>query len=103
MEIFLLLFLIVVFIFIAVFRKKSTPQSDTAKAEPLLLKHKQLFDSMFAHPLTQEQRLCIVDDSYRTLVIASAGSGKTTTLLGKYVFLIKRRSRCPSGDSGSCL
>ena len=95
MEIFLLLFLIAVFIFIAVFRKKSAPQSDTAKAESLLLKHKQLFDSLFAHPLTQEQRLCIVDDSYRTLVIASAGSGKTTTLLGKYVFLIREELAAP--------
>ena len=95
MEIFLLLFLIAVFIFIGVFRKKPAPQSDTAKAEPLLLKHKQLFDSLFAHPLTQEQRLCIVDDSYRTLVIASAGSGKTTTLLGKYVFLIREELASP--------
>ena len=95
MEILLLPFLIAVFIFIAVFRKKSAPQSDTAKAEPLLLKHKQLFDSLFSHPLTQEQRLCIVDDSYRTLVIASAGSGKTTTLLGKYVFLIREELASP--------
>lgn len=95
MEIFLLLFLIVAFIFFVGFRKKSAPQPDTPKTEPLLFKHKELFDSLFAHPLTHEQRLCIVDDSYRTLVIASAGSGKTTTLLGKYVFLIREELAAP--------
>ena len=95
MEIFLLLFLIAVFIFFAGFQKKSAPQSDTVKTDNLLLKHKELFDSLFAHPLTQEQRLCIVDDSYRTLVIASAGSGKTTTLMGKYVFLIREELATP--------
>ena len=89
---FLLLLLTVVFILVVGFvgfQKKSASQSDVAKTESLLVKHKELFDSLFPNPLTQEQRLCIVDDSYRTLVIASAGSGKTTTLLGKYVFLLK--------------
>ena len=62
---------------------------DVAKPESLLVKYEEFFDSLFPNPLTREQRLCIVDDSRRTLVIASAGSGKTTTLLGKYVFLLK--------------
>ena len=71
------------------FRKNPAPLPDAAKTESLLFKHKELFDRLFPNPLTQEQRLYIVDDSRRTLVIASAGSGKTTTLLGKYTFLLK--------------
>ena len=50
---------------------------------------------LFPNALTQEQRLCIVDDSYRTLVIASAGSGKTTTLVGKYAFLLEEKLAAP--------
>ena len=95
MELFLLLFLIVVLILIVWFRKKSTSEPDAAKTKSLLSKHKDLFDHLFLNPLTQEQRLCIVDDSYRTLVIASAGSGKTTTLIGKYVFLLKEGLASP--------
>ena len=95
MELFLLLFLIVVLILIVWFRKKSTSEPDAAKTKSLLSKHKDLFDHLFPNPLTQEQRLCIVDDSYRTLVIASAGSGKTTTLIGKYVFLLKEGLASP--------
>ena len=91
MELLLLAFLIVIAIFLKGFRKKSAPKPDAAKTESLLLKHKELFDRLFPNPLTREQRLSIVDDSRRTLVIASAGSGKTTTLLGKYAFL-------PPGD-----
>lgn len=86
---FLLLLLTVVFILVVGFQKKSASKLDVAKPESLLVKYKEFFDSLFPNPLTQEQRLCIVDDSRRTLVIASAGSGKTATLLGKYVFLLK--------------
>ena len=95
MELFLLLFLIVVLILIVWFRKKSTSEPDAAKTKSLLSKHKDLFDHLFPNPLTQEQRLCIVDDSYRTLVVASAGSGKTTTLIGKYAFLLKEGLASP--------
>ena len=89
MTLFLVLLLAVVLILVIGFRKKSVPPRDVQKSESLLLKYREFFDSLFPNPLTREQRLCIVDDSRRTLVIASAGSGKTTTLLGKYVFLLK--------------
>ena len=95
MGLFLLLFLTVVFILLVGFRKKSAPRPDKAKTESLLLKHKEFFDRLFPNPLTEEQRLCIVDDSYRTLVIASAGSGKTTTLVGKYAFLLEEGLAAP--------
>ncbi len=95
MELFLLLLLIVVFILFVGFRKKSASKPHAAKTESLLVKHKELFDNLFPNPLTQEQRLSIVDDSYRTLVIASAGSGKTTTLVSKYAFLLAEELAAP--------
>ena len=95
MEFLLALILIGVFIYLAGFRGKSAPRPATAEMESLLLKHKEFFDRMFSNPLTEEQRLCIVDDSRRTLVIASAGSGKTTTLLGKYAFLLEEELAAP--------
>ena len=52
------------------FRKNPVPLPDPAKTESLLLKHRELFYRLFPNPLTQEQRLYIVDDSRRTLVIA---------------------------------
>ena len=95
MALFLLLLLTVVFILVVGFWKKSVPPTNVTEPESLLLKHKDLFDNLFPNALTQEQRLCIVDDSYRTLVIASAGSGKTTTLVGKYAFLLEEELATP--------
>ena len=117
MEFLILLFLLTVaYILLAGFRKKSATRGDAAKNQSLLLppmpassaeiearrkrqfllhKHKELFDTLFPYPLTSEQRCSIVDDSHRTMVIASAGSGKTTTLLGKYVFLLKENLATP--------
>lgn len=87
--------LIVIFALLLWFWKGSSPKQDTTKTESLLLKHKELFDNLFPHPLTMEQRLSIVDDSHRALVIASAGSGKTTTLLGRYAFLLEEGLASP--------
>ena len=71
----------------ALTRKKR--KDPTSEWDFLLNKHKEFFDSLLSNPLTREQRESIVDDSHRTLVIASAGSGKTTTLIGKYAFLLE--------------
>lgn len=49
------------------------------------------FDHLEAHPLTPEQRhACVVDDNYN-LIIASAGSGKTSVIAGKAGLLIKNK------------
>ena len=75
--------------------EKSTPHSDVVKTESLLLKHKELFDSLFPSPITLVAETVHSHDSYGTLVIASAGSGKTTKLMGKYAFLLKERLVAP--------
>ena len=77
-------------------KPKNAAEAERKSRRNLLLdKHKELFDSLLPHPLTREQRESIVDDSHRTLVIAAAGSGKTTTLIGKYAFLVKEGLATP--------
>ena len=56
---------------------------------------KSLFDSVESNPLTYEQRLSVVMDEDATLVLASAGSGKTSVLVAKVAHLIKRKIRNP--------
>lgn len=41
------------------------------------------------HPLDQQQLLCIAKNTHNHLVIAGAGTGKTTTVIGKVKYLLK--------------
>ena len=52
---------------------------------------KKFFDELFDYPLTESQRHAILTDQDRTLAVASAGSGKTSTLLGKYSYLVESK------------
>lgn len=53
------------------------------------------FDRIDSHPLTPEQRLSIVTDEDATLVLAGAGSGKTSVITAKAAYLVKAGSRKP--------
>ncbi|AHG64249.1 UvrD-helicase domain-containing protein [Advenella mimigardefordensis] len=53
-----------------------------------LARYADLFDSIERTPLTQEQRRACVSDAPATLVLAGAGTGKTSTLTGRVAFLI---------------
>ena len=55
----------------------------------MLEKHGFIFDTMFSYPLDKQQRDAIVNLEDNVLVIASAGSGKTSTIVGKANYLIK--------------
>ncbi|MDD5243486.1 MAG: UvrD-helicase domain-containing protein [Syntrophorhabdaceae bacterium] len=61
-----------------------------------LLKNQMLFDSVESYPLTEKQREAIVYDEDSNLVIAGAGTGKTTTIVGKVAYLIKTLNVNPS-------
>ncbi|WP_237162638.1 UvrD-helicase domain-containing protein [Shewanella halifaxensis] len=52
--------------------------------------HKGLFDGLEAHPLTELQRLACVIDEDNTLVIAGAGTGKTSTMAAKAAYLVNQ-------------
>ncbi|WP_205032297.1 UvrD-helicase domain-containing protein [Hwanghaeella grinnelliae] len=52
-------------------------------------------DTIESNPLTPEQRLAVVTDEDATLVLAGAGSGKTSVIVGKAAYLIERGIRRP--------
>lgn len=56
---------------------------------------KGYLDSVGSRPLTPEQRLAVVTDEDATLVLAGAGSGKTTVIVAKAAYLVERGIRPP--------
>lgn len=53
------------------------------------------FESIEKNPLTLEQRQAVVCDEDATLVLAGAGSGKTSVITAKATYLVNRRIRKP--------
>ena len=51
---------------------------------------KGLFDNLEEHPLTERQREACVYDEDNLLVIAGAGTGKTSTMVAKAAYLVKQ-------------
>jgi DNA helicase-4 len=60
-----------------------------------LAEMKGFFDTIEKNPLTPEQRLAVVTDEDATLVLAGAGSGKTSVIVAKATYLIERGIRPP--------
>lgn len=60
-----------------------------------LLRWEDFFDTVESMPLTPEQRLSIVVDEDATLVLAGAGSGKTSVITAKAAYLVKAGIRKP--------
>ena len=54
-----------------------------------LAAHKDLFDNLEAHPLTDAQRTAVVTDEDATLVLAGAGTGKTSVITAKVCYLLQ--------------
>jgi len=61
-----------------------------------LVRSSDLFDSIEARPLTDAQRRAVVTDDRRNLVVAAAGSGKTSVIVAKTGWLVRREYRKPS-------
>lgn len=55
----------------------------------------QLFASIEGRALDEQQQDCIVKEQVNHLVIAGAGSGKTTTIVGKVRYLLERYGYSP--------
>ncbi len=58
-----------------------------------LIRSRKLLDTIEARPLTEEQRKSVVIDEQHNLVIAAAGSGKTSVIVAKAGWLIQRMHR----------
>ncbi|MCY4168299.1 MAG: UvrD-helicase domain-containing protein, partial [Rhodobacter sp.] len=61
-----------------------------------LARSRDLFDRIESRPLTDGQRRAVVVDDARNLVVAAAGSGKTSVIVAKAGWLIRRGFRKPS-------
>lgn len=83
---------------IAAFSKDPTELRDVAIEtfiETELRETKAFLDSIESNPLTPEQRLAVVSDEDATLVLAGAGSGKTSVVVAKAAYLMRRGIRQP--------
>ncbi|EAR62033.1 UvrD-helicase domain-containing protein [Neptuniibacter caesariensis] len=59
--------------------------------EQQLAEHGTLFDKIESNPLTDKQRLACITDEDNNLVLAGAGTGKTSTMIGKTAYLIESK------------
>ncbi|OGD44159.1 hypothetical protein A3K79_00720 [Candidatus Bathyarchaeota archaeon RBG_13_46_16b] len=68
---------------------------NAAFIEKEIVAFKDFFDSVESYPLTAGQRRAIVIDEQSSLVVAGAGTGKTSTIIGKAGYLIRKGYAAP--------
>jgi len=64
--------------------------------EEELKAYKSFFDNIEGRKLDKQQRTAVVTDDDNNIVIAGAGSGKTTTIVGKVNYIIERYNIDPN-------
>jgi len=60
-----------------------------------LEKYQDFFDNIESHPLTESQRRTIVTDEKHNLIVAGAGTGKTSTIVGKAGYVLQKELAKP--------
>lgn len=73
------------------------PSALRSKHESIFLKKRRIFfDRVESNPLTQEQRLGVLRSNDKNMVLAAAGTGKTSVIVAKALDLIDRKLASPS-------
>lgn len=73
---------------------RATHNKDFIQRE--LENNREFFDSALNYPLDNQQRESIVKLEDNCLVVSSAGSGKTSTMIGKLLYLVHQRKIQPA-------
>ena len=60
-----------------------------------MIRCRDFFNNLFKYPIDEDQRRAIITDDNNNLIIAGAGSGKTTTIIGKTKYLIEQKNVNP--------
>lgn len=68
------------------YRKKNNNQF--IKEE--LIRYKDFFDTVENQPLTERQRLAVITNEDNNLIVAGAGSGKTSVMVAKVLYLLDK-------------
>jgi len=63
--------------------------------EEEVAKFRNLFDNIESYPLTENQRKAIVVDEENNQIVAGAGTGKTSTIIGKVGYIVKKGIAAP--------
>ena len=77
------------------------PEGHRARANDIFVvnelhRSREFFDKIETRPLTDEQRKSVVVNEDRNLVVAAAGSGKTSVIVAKAGWLLRKSYRRPS-------
>lgn len=56
-----------------------------------LIAFKEFFDTVESQPLTEQQRKAIIINEDNNLIVAGAGSGKTSVVVAKVIYLIQKK------------
>ncbi|TXL70850.1 helicase IV [Vineibacter terrae] len=70
-------------------------QANAAFVQAELVRSKEFFDIVETKPLAREQRNAVVIDEDRNLIVAAAGSGKTSVIVAKAGWLLQKGYRRP--------
>ena len=76
----------------SIYFQEKLKQLRKTKNHILLEKTKEYLNKIFDYILTEDQINAVINDSKNCMVIASAGSGKTSTIIAKYGYLNQLRS-----------
>lgn len=74
---------------------KLVKQHNDTVINSLLNTHKEFFDHCLKYPLDKQQRRSIVSEENNCLVVSGAGSGKTTSIVGKVKYLTEVKGIAP--------